>query len=84
MEVTPLKPATYRKFLELSTALIKFYTTTSLIFFCILCVIIADQFRNIRFQIQRMIFFHATLENLKRLQSQYTSGTQPNLNSIDT
>lgn len=73
MEVTPLKPAIYRKFLELSTATIKLYTTTSLMLFCILCMIIADQFQNIRLQIHRMVFFNATFEHLIRLQNQYTS-----------
>ena len=73
MEVTPLKPAMYRKFLELSTATIKLYTTTSLMLFCIICMIIADQFKNIRLQIHRMVFFNATFEHLIRLQNQYTS-----------
>lgn len=82
MESTIFKPFNYRKFLELSTSATKIYTTTCLIFFCIICITIAEQYKQIAFQIRRLVFYSnfSTLdENLNVIQMQYSSGIHPSV-----
>ena len=64
-----------RLFLEIATIATKVHATSSVILFCIASLAIANQFDNIRNQVeQNMHLFNDTADILMRLQSQYSSG----------
>jgi len=73
METTIFVPPSYRKFLELATSATKIYTTTALVFFCIICLIIADHYKNIGLQMHNLPL-NSTKEDLKGLQLQVSVG----------
>jgi len=74
-----------RLFLEIATIATKVYATSSVILFCIASLAIANQFDNIRNQVeQNMNLFNDTADILMRLQSQYSSGKKTNMNIFFT
>ena len=71
----PMQYSSERLFLEIATIATKVYATSSVILFCIASLAIANQFDNIRNQVEQNIhLFNDTADILMRLQSQYSSG----------
>lgn len=75
----PIHNSFGKQFLEIATMATKIYATSSVILFCLASLAIANQFDNIRYQVEEnMHLFNNTAEILMRLQSQYSSGKMKN------